>query len=129
MKKTKASNFFALVSILGIMLVSFITISNRQYTKTAWAEEEEEEEDDEEEDDAPVKVIDTNPENNKTQKTEYMTVYRKLSDTVTTKTDTIIRHDSDGDGLYDDEDPHPTINEYFVVKDDNFNGIDDRYEV
>jgi hypothetical protein len=77
---------------------------------------------------APAKVIDTSPSSNTKQKTEYITVYKKLSDTVTTKTDTITRHDSDGDGLYDDEDPHPTINEYFIVKDDNLNGIDDRYE-
>ena len=109
-----------------MVFVSAVTIFDRQYVKIALAEDEEDEED--EEDDDSVRVIDTSPDNNTTQKTEYVTVYKKLSDTVSTTTDTIIRHDSDGDGLYDDEDQHPTINEYFIVKDDNLNGIDDRYE-
>lgn len=116
-----------LMGIFVVILLSTFVTYNRQYLKTAWADDEEEDEEKEEDDDS-VKVIDTSPDNNTTQETEYTTVYKKLSDTVTTKTDTIIRHDSDGDGLYDDEDPHPTINEYFIVKDDNLNGIDDRYE-
>jgi len=73
-------------------------------------------------------IINTSPTNNVAQKTETKTVYKKLSDTVSTNTVTTIRHDSDGDGIYDDEDPHPTINENFIVKDNNLNGIDDRYE-
>lgn len=73
-------------------------------------------------------VINTSPAKNTAQKTETVTEYKKLSDTITQVITTITRHDSDGDGLYDDEDPHPTINEYFIVKDDNSNGIDDQYE-
>lgn len=121
----KAKKLFALAGIAIMISISAVIISNRQYAKIAWAEDDEVEERD---DDAPVKVIDTSPDKNTTQKTEYVTVYKKLSDTIIMKTDTITRHDSDGDGLYDDEDPHPTINEYFIVKDDNLNGIDDRYE-
>ncbi|OGI16318.1 MAG: hypothetical protein A2Z52_02135 [Candidatus Moranbacteria bacterium RBG_19FT_COMBO_42_6] len=125
MAKMKVKKILALAGIAIMISISAVVISNPQYVKVALADDDEEEEDD---DDDSVKVIDTSPENNTKQETEYITVYRKLSDTVTTKTDTIIRHDSDGDGLYDDEDAHPTINEYFIVKDDNLNGIDDRYE-
>lgn len=108
-----------------------IAVTDHKYVQSVWAADEEDNDDDDEKEikaPATVKVIDTNPSNNTTQKTEYVTVYKKLSDTVSTTTDTITRHDSDGDGLYDDEDSHPTINEYFIVKDDNLNGIDDRYE-
>jgi len=89
---------------------------------------EDDEEDEREDDERVSSVIDTNPEKKNTKKTETITIYKKLSDTVTQVVTTITKHDSDGDGIYDDEDPHPTINEYFIVKDDNLNGIDDRYE-
>lgn len=52
----------------------------------------------------------------------------KLSDTVTQKTVTTTRFDSDGDGIFDEEDTHPVINDYFIVEDANRNGIVDRYE-
>jgi len=127
MISTKIKKIFALAGMAIMLSIGALVISNPLHPKTAFAEEEEDDEDDDKKQ-ATVKVIDTNPANNTTQKTEYVTVYKKLSDTVSTTTDTITRHDSDGDGLYDDEDPHPTINEYFIVKDDNLNGIDDRYE-
>lgn len=116
-----------IVGLIVIFSLAILTVLNYGYIKNALADDETEYES-EDIQQAPVKVIDTNPSSNTKKKTEYITVYKKLSDTVTTKTDTITRHDSDGDGLYDDEDPHPTINEYFIVKDDNLNGIDDRYE-
>lgn len=89
-------------------------------------EDEEDEEDDD--DDDRFEVIDTNPDNNTAQKNETKTITTKLSATVTQTATTTVRHDSDGDGKYDDEDAHPTINEYFIVADDNQNGIDDQYE-
>ncbi|MDP1834161.1 MAG: hypothetical protein Q8L11_04510 [Candidatus Moranbacteria bacterium] len=84
--------------------------------------------DDEEYDDDQSRIINTDPEDEKIEKTETKTVYTKLSDTVTQTTVTVIRHDSDGDGTYDDEDEHPAINENFIVKDADNNGIDDKYE-
>ena len=66
--------------------------------------------------------------NHSVQKTEYKTITTKLSDTVTNTSIVETKHDSDGDGIFDEEDAHPTINEHFIVKDDNLNGIDDRYE-
>lgn len=92
-----------------------------QKTKIAMAEDEEDEED--EEDDERE-----DEEEDEVKKTEYVTEYVKLSDTVSTKTTTVTKYDSDGDGILDEQDAHPTINENFVVKDDNLNGIDDRYE-
>lgn len=130
MKDLKLKGTLLFVGGMVIFLVAIVVISNHAYVRSVLADDESERnnEDAPPATAAPAKVIDTSPSSNTKQKTEYITVYKKLSDTVTTKTDTITRHDSDGDGLYDDEDPHPTINEYFIVKDDNFNGIDDRYE-
>ena len=81
-----------------------------------------------EQEDDEYKVINTTPEKNSVQKTEYKTITTKLSDTVTNTSIVETKHDSDGDGIFDEEDAHPTINEHFIVKDDNLNGIDDRYE-
>jgi len=134
MEKLKSKKILVFAGIVVMFLLTAAAVSNRGYIKAVFAADDELENDDDEDvppvpsPTPPVKVIDTNPSSNTTQKTEYVTVYKKLSDTVTTTTDTITRHDSDGDGLYDDEDPHPTINEYFIVADNNFNGIDDRYE-
>lgn len=128
MDKTKARKII-IAGGATLFLLAVMAVSNRVYIKTVLADDNEfDSEDVPPATSSPAKVIDTSPSNNTAQKTEYVTVYKKLNDTVTTKTDTITRHDSDGDGLYDDEDPHPTINEYFIVKDDNLNGIDDRYE-
>ena len=115
-QKKYISGIFVLI-VLGAMFL---------FWKNSFAEDELE---DEKDDEGPVQVINTNPANKKAVKTETVTATKKLSDTVTEATTTVTRHDSDGDGLYDDEDPHPTINEYFIVKDDNLNGIDDRYEI
>jgi hypothetical protein len=80
--------------------------------------EDDDEEDDEDED-----------EDDSESETKTETVYVKLSDTVTQKVETTTRHDSDGDGIYDDEDKYPKINDNFIVKDENLNGIDDKYEL
>ena len=117
-----------LISSVGVLLIVFgLGMVWHKYSyvdsiKIALAD------DDYEEDDRRASVIDTAPTNNNSQKTETKTTYTKLSDTVSTETTTVTKHDSDGDGIYDEEDPHPTINENFIVKDNNLNGIDDRYE-
>lgn len=125
------NNYKKIIGLLGVgMMAVFVlnipAIKNKIAYKVsiAWADDGEDEYDDEEDN----RVINTAPESNVAQKTETKTIYTKLSDTVSTTTTTITKHDSDGDGMYDEEDPHPTINESFIVKDDNLNGIDDRYE-
>ncbi|KKR21109.1 MAG: hypothetical protein UT50_C0013G0012 [Candidatus Moranbacteria bacterium GW2011_GWA2_39_41] len=60
--------------------------------------------------------------------TTYQTVYVKLPDTVVDQVMQVPLHDSDSDGIYDDQDPYPYINKFFVVSDENLNGIDDTYE-
>lgn len=52
----------------------------------------------------------------------------KVSDTVTKEITTIIKKDRDGDGVFDEQDQFPDINDHFIVKDDNNNGIVDTYE-
>lgn len=84
--------------------------------------------DDDDDEEENFKVIDTTPSKEATQKTEYKTITTKLSDTVTKTAMTETEYDSDGDGIYDQDDTHPTINDYFIVTDDNLNGIDDKYE-
>lgn len=101
-------------------------ISGKQIFRAVFADDDEHEEDDDDEE--HFQVIDTKPSDNQTKKNETKTITTKLADTITQTTTTTIRHDSDGDGKYDDEDPHPTINEYFIVTDSNLNGIDDQYE-
>jgi hypothetical protein len=73
-----------------------------------------------------MKIIDTNSDNKKMQGAERTVT--GIANPYGTQITTTTRRDSDGDGVYDNEDLHPTINEYFIVKDDNLNGIDDRYE-
>ena len=117
---TKTKKYFY---VLLISLVVFFAVSIQ---RKVLAEVENE---NEREDEGHVTtVIDTNPAKKTVKKTETVTEYKKLSDTITQIITTITRHDSDGDGLYDDEDAHPTINDYFIVVDDNLNGIDDKYE-
>lgn len=116
--------FFSIV-IFGSLVAAYYAGIHKKIIQPVLAEDDDEEEDKE---DGNFEVIDTAPSKKDTKKNETKTIKTKLSDTVTQTTTTIIRHDSDGDGKYDDEDPHPTINEYFIVKDDDLNGIDDQYE-
>lgn len=95
-------------------------------SRTILAEEEEAKEKEDEK--KAVKIINTNPKNNVAQKSETKTTEVKLSDTVTEKTTVTRKFDSDGDGTFDENDKHPTINDYFIVKDGNLNGIADDYE-
>ena len=44
------------------------------------------------------------------------------------KTITTTLQDSDGDGILDKDDPHPTIPEIYIVTDNNHNGIVDKFE-
>ena len=48
--------------------------------------------------------------------------------TVTTSTKVITLPDTDGDGILDKDDPHPTISEIYIVDDNNLNGIVDKFE-
>ena len=47
---------------------------------------------------------------------------------ISNRTSTMILGDGDGDGILDNEDPHPNVAEQFVVSDDDKNGIVDSFE-
>jgi hypothetical protein len=94
---------------------------------TAQAEDDEEDERGDDEDER-VPIIDTDSANDTPRQAETKTIYEKLSDTITRITETKTQFDSDGDGIFDEQDKNPTINDGYIVKDANLNGIDDQYE-
>lgn len=51
-----------------------------------------------------------------------------ISDTVSQNITTIVTADNDGDGIFDKDDKYPTVNDHFIVVDDDRNGIVDSYE-
>jgi len=118
---------FKIIFLIVVVIFGSVIIANhfeiyQKIIKPVFADDEEEEDDDH------YEVINTSPSGSSAKKSETKTITTKLADTITQTTTTTVKYDSDGDGKYDEEDPHPTINEYFIVKDDNLNGIDDQYE-
>ena len=107
--------------------LTFFPMIKKTLVPVALADDENEDED-EDEDDKEENRESNNSSNNSSTKTKYKTIYVKLPDQVVQTTQQIPRYDSDGDGMYDDEDPHPEINEFLIVKDENNNVIDDQYE-
>ena len=87
-------------------------------------EDEEDEDGDEREedteDDSAVKTI----AQAETVTTETVTISETQSKEIVTTT----KNDKDGDGVFDDDDDYPEINDHFIVKDDDRNGIVDLYE-
>ncbi len=76
-------------------------------------------EDDDDEEEHSSASDSGNSSNNGSTKTEI---------TTNINTKTIVQKDSDGDGLLDEKDPHPTIPEIYIVADDDVNGIVDQFE-
>lgn len=96
----------------------------------SFADDEEEREDDEEEDEEDDEDEDEDDSRQETSQ-EKKTSAPAGSTTVTTVSEqkiTTVVKDTDGDGLYDPDDPHPTVPEWFIVRDDNNNGIVDTFE-
>lgn len=106
MNRFKKIKYFGMFWI--IMLVFSIGIFS------AFAEDEEEDEDEDEEYSSSSTTA-------------------RISQTTDVKTDvstkTVTLKDSDGDGILDNSDPHPSVAEIYIVKDDNSNGIVDDFEV
>lgn len=129
MSRKNTIKILALTGILAAGLFLFSGSFDKQGLIVR-AEEEDEGEDREDSEERAPQIPAEQPKETKqtAPKTEYKTIYRQLPATTVETPVTTVRHDSDSDGLYDDEDAHPTINDYFIVKDDNLDGIDDRYE-
>lgn len=68
------------------------------------------------------------PEEIIVKETQIVTRQVKLNDTITKDITTTTRFDSDGDGIFNEDDEFPAINNYLIVADENRNGIDDKYE-
>lgn len=107
-----------------VMLASLVLFAAFAFAR---AEDDENENDD---DDERETTVQSAPSTSSSQKTVTKTIILEPERKVTT---TQIRDvqvpDSDRDGLADENDPHPAIPEQLIVKDDNLNGIDDRYEI
>lgn len=58
---------------------------------------------------------------------ETVTTYIKLPDQVIKRNYIFTIYDSDGDGVFDPDDPTPNVHNAFLVKDEDRDGIDDQY--
>lgn len=107
-----------------LLLLGSIAITTHRNISHAEDDENEEEYEDERDQEKEVRSDDGSVKQTNTSK-------EPLLIPVTTTTQQEIRTvltDSDGDGLYDNEDPHPDVPELYIVLDDNKNGIVDRFE-
>lgn len=114
---------FLLFSVFSLLLGTVFLVSRGEIS---FAEDDDEEYEEEEEDDEKEE---NESEQNKTETNSPSPTPRPATTTMTApKTVTTLLKDGDGDGLYDNEDPHSTIPELYIVQDDNRNGIVDRFE-
>ena len=114
------------IKFITLFLITIATVFGigYLYVHTSYAESD----DDETDSENIFGVINTSSSSSLPQATAPTVATTELSATVTQTTTTTIKHDTDKDGIYDDVDSHPTISEFFIVKDANLNGVDDRYE-
>jgi uncharacterized protein YxeA len=133
----KKTNIFLAVIIIILMLFvgSFLLFAldksfldkESDLVNVAADDDEEDEEDKEDEEDEEDEEDDDDDDDDE-KKTEVITIYETLPDRTSVKTETSTRYDSDGDGVFDNEDANPNINENFIVEDGDKNGIVDSYE-
>lgn len=125
MKKT----IFVVLSITSFFLGTIVFVAPQEVSFADDEEHEEDEDEDEDEDDEDDEDEDEkNEENSRSASTPQPP--RSVPVTTTTlKSTTTTFKDTDGDGLYDNEDPHPTIPELYIVRDENRNGITDSFEI
>jgi hypothetical protein len=115
-KRKKITAFFSLGALVFSLLVFYFLPSFRLLASADDDEEEQEEEREE----------DSNSDRNSTDSTSSSKT--SVETNVTTSTKTILLPDSDGDGILDKNDPHPAVAEIYVVEDNNFNGLVDKFE-
>lgn len=113
-------NRFLLLASIPTLFFGALFLSSHQEISFADDDEEHDEEDDAHEEDAQRERIDSS------MKTPEINTSPITTTTIQTTTTTL--NDQDGDGLYDNEDPHPGIPEFIIVPDENKNGIVDTFE-
>lgn len=101
MKKTERSKFFSLLLPLAAVLLLVLSY--------------------------PVRADDDEDEGGSSSSSSSSSKATVKTD-VSTKVDTVILKDSDGDGILDQDDPHPSIAEIYIVEDADQNGIVDKFE-
>lgn len=134
--KNKIHLSFLMTLVLFLILIisdkgaQFLGNNSLRFGGVALADEDDEEEgdedeeEDEDEDDARnVSSVESSPKT--------VTEIIRLPDQIITKTimEIVYENDSDRDGLIDRNDPHPSIPEIYITKDENKNGISDDYEI
>ncbi|MFZ1735732.1 MAG: hypothetical protein WAU31_02250 [Candidatus Moraniibacteriota bacterium] len=114
--------------IFSFLSLIFGSIALTSYRNVLHAEDDDEEyEKDDHESDNTKKVSTDNSSPTKQSTVTNQPTLIPVT-TITQQEVTTVLTDSDGDGLYDNEDPHPNIPEIYIVHDDNKNGIADRFE-
>ncbi|MGB2791236.1 MAG: hypothetical protein WBC29_01650 [Candidatus Moraniibacteriota bacterium] len=114
--------------IFSFLSLIFGSIALTSYRNVLHAEDDDEEyEKDDHESDNTKKVSTDNSSPTKQSTVTNQPTLIPVT-TITQQEVTTVLTDSDGDGLYDNEDPHPNIPEIYIVNDDNKNGIADRFE-
>jgi hypothetical protein len=106
--------FFGAASLSSFPMV----FAQAEYDEQEDEREEREDEEDQEDDERDVATIE------ESVVTETITVSETEKKEIVTTT----KSDKDGDGVFDDEDRYPEVNDHFIVTDDDRNGIVDTYE-
>ena len=123
--------------LIGLMaVIGFLNFSDNNFhwnKKIVLADDDDDEEDEDEHDDEEEDEHDDDDDEKEYYEEELQeptveTSSRQVSTYVSEKTVTTTIFDSDGDGIFDDEDQYPQINNHFIVEDENANGIVDEYE-
>lgn len=113
--KIKERKYF-LTSLIFLMMISLFAGSF-----LVRAEDDEEEQESEEEISQESVVKEVQPPTTSTK-------VEKPTTTISVETKTVTLKDSDGDGILDKDDPHPTVAEIYIAEDSNRNGIVDKFE-
>lgn len=124
------SLFFIAMLFLSSLFSLFLNdlgsgLENYFRAKTVLAEDDEDDDEEDEEDDEDDDEDDEDDDFKETTTEVYST---QISNEVRRETVKNTFFDNDRDGIFDNEDKNPTINDFFIVKDDNRNGIVDEYE-
>lgn len=115
---------------MGICFFSMIVVSASWNVvgPVSYVSAVEEEDDNEDEEEYEKEDEEDEEDGGQSTTTEVTTEKIIISETVSKEVVTTTHKDTDGDGVFDEQDQYPNINDHFIVKDENKNGIVDTYE-